>query len=82
MERISIFSVSHLADRKASLFQSESGGSGTRSIDPSSPRDAPRLEMAPSKAMLIGRSFWRNPCVEDVRNLEGDKMLSSVRRNS
>lgn len=53
MERISMFSVSHLAERNANLFHSEGGGSGTRSIDPSRPRDAPRLEMAPSKAIVL-----------------------------
>ena len=48
-----MFSVSHLAERNANLFHSEGGGSGTRSIDPSRPRDAPRLEMAPSKAIVL-----------------------------
>ena len=48
---ISTFSTSHLAWRKARTVHSSGGGSGTRSIDPSSARVAPRLEMAPSKDM-------------------------------
>ena len=48
---ISTFSTSHLACRKARTVHSSGGGSGTRSIDPSSARVAPRLEMAPSKDM-------------------------------
>ena len=50
-----MFSVSHLAPTKASFSQRASGGSATRSMLPSSPRDAPSDEITPSNAIL-GRS--------------------------